>query len=172
MESSVNEDLTLRFALLGDNAVGKTLISQRFSTGTYGEGNKNQYAPKCVFIEKRYVVYNQTFGLDVYQKKVQLTADISVNIQIWDIGGQAIKNRLIQNVLLSVDVILFVYDITNIGTFIKLEEWITLVYRAYFGNADQDLTDPKDSRLPYMALLGNKCKACSMHIKKLNLTKI
>jgi GTPase SAR1 family protein len=63
------------------------------------------------------------------------------------------------NYLSSVNAVILVYDITHVGTFQNLEEWIKLIQKTFCGalalTEDQPL-DRHDPRMPYIALIGNK----------------
>mmetsp|Transcript_27040 Transcript_27040/g.46624 ORF Transcript_27040/g.46624 Transcript_27040/m.46624 type:complete len:227 (+) Transcript_27040:152-832(+) len=121
------EQLQYKVILLGDGAVGKTSIAMRFC--------KDYFAK----------TYKQTIGLDFFIKHVVLPGDINVALQIWDIGGQTIGGKMINNYIFGAQAVLLVYDISNFQSFHNLGDWYSLVRRTF----------DKDS-LPYMALIGNK----------------
>ena len=88
-----------------------------------------------------------------------------MTIQVWDIGGQTIGGKMIDNYVSGAEVrlstavgimklyyitctqaVLFVYDITNYTSFENLDDWLSVVNRVFRG-AD---------KLPHLALVGNK----------------
>mmetsp|Transcript_6931 Transcript_6931/g.21868 ORF Transcript_6931/g.21868 Transcript_6931/m.21868 type:complete len:140 (-) Transcript_6931:768-1187(-) len=115
--------------LLGDGAVGKTSIATRFA--------HNEFAKR----------YKQTIGLDFFIKHLVLPGDIRVAMQIWDIGGQSIGSKMIDNYLCGAQAVLLCYDITNYESFANLEDWHHLVSRT-FGN----------ETMPFIGLVANKCR--------------
>ncbi|ORY41766.1 ras-related protein rab-28-like protein [Neocallimastix californiae] len=98
-----NEEPQIKIVMLGNEISGKTSIAQRFSQDTFP------------------IQYEQTLGLDFYSKRINLSSDVTANIQIWDIGGQAINNKMIANYLYGAHAILFCYDITHALSFQNLE---------------------------------------------------
>jgi len=121
------EQLQYKIVILGDGAVGKTSITNRFVDDHFARQ------------------YKQTIGVDFFIKRVVLPGDVHVALQIWDIGGQTIGSEMIGNYIYGSHAVLLVYDITNYQSFQNLEDWHGMVEKT-FGN------DP----LPYTALVGNK----------------
>ncbi|KAJ3331767.1 Ras- protein Rab-28 [Blyttiomyces sp. JEL0837] len=145
----ITEPLTLNIVLLGDGGTGKTSIAMRFASNTFPSG------------------YKQTVGLDFYQKKLTLTNDLSVNIKLWDVAGQTIiSNRRAANYLYSANAVILVYDITHVGSFQNLEEWLKLIHKTYLDEIDPVALDTRDPRLPFMALVGNKSDLTSIRTVK------
>ena len=90
--------------------------------------------------------YKQTIGLDFFSKTVILPDRTEISLQIWDIGGQSIGSKMIQNYLFGAHAIIFVYDVTNYDSFQDLEDWMRLVRRSY----------PESERMPHLIVVGNK----------------
>eukprot|EP00741_Cyanophora_paradoxa_P016841 tig00020943_g16265.t1 len=122
------EQLQYKVILLGDGAVGKTSIANRFCEDYFGK------------------IYKQTIGLDFFIKRLVLPGDIHVALQIWDIGGQTIGGKMINNYIFGAQAVLLCYDISNFQTFQNLQDWYALVRRTF----------EKQENLPYIALVGNK----------------
>ena len=99
--------------ILGDGAVGKTSISTRFTEDYFSR------------------MYKQTIGLDFFIKRLVLPGDIHVALQIWDIGGQTIGGKMINNYIYGAQAVLLTYDITNYDSFCNLEDWYRLVRRTF-----------------------------------------
>ncbi|KAI8853706.1 RAB28, member ras oncogene family, isoform CRA_a [Chytridium lagenaria] len=122
MQDEDDTDNVIKIVLLGDGATGKTSIAQRFAQDTLPQN------------------YKQTIGLDFYQKRITLS-DL-------DVGGQTLSSRMTQNYLHGANAIVLVYDVTHIGTFQNLEEWIKLIHKTFLQGVDTMMMDAKDSRLP------------------------
>ncbi|KAJ3280485.1 Ras- protein Rab-28 [Rhizoclosmatium sp. JEL0117] len=125
------QTITLRIALVGDGASGKTAIARRFTNGT--------------FVQE----YKQTVGLDIYSKQTSIAQYHSntCDIELWDVGSQTLTSKSFTNFIHAVDVILFVYDVTHVGSLRGLEDWIKYVYAC-------KLTT--DTCLPMFVLVANK----------------
>merc|ERR1712178_80873 len=129
-EDSSDEDNSLQFKVItiGDGAVGKTSIVNRF--------RKDHFAAS----------YKQTIGLDFFMKRLELPGKVDVAMQVWDIGGQTIGGKMIGNYVFGSHAILLTYDITNAESFHDLEDWLAVVQKVF-----------KDEETkPYLALVGNK----------------
>jgi hypothetical protein len=48
--------------------------------------------------------YKQTIGLDFYSKRLELPGGVSCTLQLWDIGGQSLAGKMINNYLEGADV--------------------------------------------------------------------
>ncbi|ORX54803.1 P-loop containing nucleoside triphosphate hydrolase protein [Piromyces finnis] len=121
----------IKIVMLGNEISGKTSIAQRFTQETFS------------------IQYEQTLGLDFYSKRVNLSGDVSVDIQIWDIGGQAINNRMIANYLYGAQAILLCYDVTHTLSFQNLEKCLNIVNKIL-------LSKQSRKNKPYIACVGNK----------------
>ena len=115
--------------LLGDGAVGKTSISIRFS--------EDQFSQQ----------YKQTVGVDFFTKRIELSKQAHVTLQLWDIGGQSIGSKMLGNYIAGAHAVLLCYDITNYESFANLEDWYRLVNKAFVHRGKE---------MPYCALMANK----------------
>lgn len=106
-------------------SLGQTSIINRFCRENFGKA------------------YEQTVGSDFYLRRMEIPGDVSVTLQIWDIGGQSLGSKMIDNYLENAHAIVLVYDLTSISSFQNLEDWLELVRK-------RGLTGP-------VALLANKC---------------
>nr|CCA17515.1 ras family GTPase putative [Albugo laibachii Nc14] len=104
--------LQYKIIILGDGAVGKTSIALRQTEDVFSN------------------TYKQTIGLDFFLRRLTLSENTPVTLQIWDIGGQSIGGKMLRNYINGAQ---------------NSEDWYQLVWRT-FG---------QDS-LPYIALVGNK----------------
>mmetsp|Transcript_16157 Transcript_16157/g.31042 ORF Transcript_16157/g.31042 Transcript_16157/m.31042 type:complete len:228 (+) Transcript_16157:158-841(+) len=126
-EDDEPEQLQYKVIVLGDGAVGKTSIANRFTEDSFSKS------------------YKQTIGLDFFIKQMVLPGDIHVAMQLWDIGGQTIGGKMISNYIYGAQAVLLVYDISNHMSFSNLEDWYALVQRTFAG-----------AKMPYVALVANK----------------
>ncbi|KAG7201211.1 hypothetical protein KM043_003998 [Ampulex compressa] len=119
----------LKIVLLGDSGSGKTSIVQKFCN--------NEFTRQ----------YNATSGIDFFLKNTSVGCLKNVNLHLWDVGGLALHGNMLDKYIFGAHIILLVYDVTNIGSFEILEEWIEKIKR---------LNDNTEET-PLMALIGNKC---------------
>ena len=121
------EHLQYKVIIMGDGAVGKTSIINRFCQDGFGQS------------------YKQTIGVDFFNKKVTLPGNITVTLQIWDIGGQQVGGKMLGKYIYGAAAVLYVYDTTNPETFKNLEDWYGFVLQTF-----------KNDKKPLMGLVGNK----------------
>ncbi|MHA1584180.1 MAG: GTP-binding protein [Promethearchaeota archaeon] len=112
--------------ILGDPLVGKTSLIRRFVDNKFGES------------------YVSTIGVDISRKLMKLSEQSSVNLSLWDVGGQAqnmspYRKRFYQGANFA----FLVFDITRKKTFDNLKTWI------------DDLNKSVERRVPIM-IIGNK----------------
>jgi len=127
-DSDEGEQMQFKVIVIGDGAVGKTSIVNRFC--------KDHFATS----------YKQTIGLDFFMKRVVLPGEVDVTMQVWDIGGQTIGGKMIGNYVFGSHAILLAYDITNAESFHNLQDWLDVVKKIHE-------TSPTK---PYLGLLANK----------------
>mmetsp|Transcript_32651 Transcript_32651/g.76909 ORF Transcript_32651/g.76909 Transcript_32651/m.76909 type:complete len:228 (-) Transcript_32651:430-1113(-) len=127
-DSDEDESLQYKIILLGDGTVGKTSIAMRFTNDEFGHQ------------------YKQTIGCDFLLKQLELPGNVSVVLQIWDIGGQSIGSKMLSSYIFGSQAILICYDITNYQSFQNAEDWLNLVKKVF----------PDPATAPYIGLLGNK----------------
>lgn len=130
--------LQYKVILLGDGAVGKTSIAQRFT--------ENNFYPQ----------YKQTIGVDFFLKRIDLPNNYQVTLQIWDIGGQSLGSKMLPSYISGADAVLYVCDITNRSSFIHIEDWHRLALESIETTSDENKKDP------FKAILGNKSKLSSI----------
>ena len=118
-------EISIKLLVLGDLSVGKSSFIYRFIEDKFNTDSI------------------PTTGLDLK------TADLLINnkkvrVQLWDTVGQEKYNSITQNLILRVQGIIILFDITNKDSFNNLNEWIKTV-REQVGNNLAIL------------LVGNKC---------------
>ncbi|CAF1029738.1 unnamed protein product [Adineta steineri] len=116
----------VKIVIVGDGSSGKTSMSQRFSN--------DKFTP----------AYDQTLGIDYYLKRINLTRTYNVTLAINDIGGQTLGGAMLDKYIYGADIVLLVYDITNLQSFENLEDWYHSVMKYCAG------------RKPLFAVVGNK----------------
>ena len=114
-----------KILLLGDGAVGKTSLVHRFVEGVFNER------------------YKATIGVDIFSKTVTTDSGSEIELQLWDLSGQAHFSAVRSKFYNKADGALLVFDLTNKKTFENLDSWIN------------EATSGVGSEIP-MFLLGNK----------------
>lgn len=106
MISVKNKKVVFKVALLGDPAVGKTSLINRFTEEIFKEN------------------YQPTLGVNIVMKKLNIN-DINVQLAIWDIAGQD-KYELTRKLFFEGCAgALLVYDLTRHSTFERVKtKWL------------------------------------------------
>jgi len=100
---------SLKVILLGDGAVGKTSIVNRF-------------------IQRKFKVdYSHTVGVDIRSKEIIINKDTQVMLAIWDVAGQDKYNFMRSNFYYGVDAVILCFDLTRPDTFDHASDWLTEV---------------------------------------------
>ncbi|OWF55053.1 ras-related protein Rab-28-like [Mizuhopecten yessoensis] len=133
-------DKQLKIVIMGDGSSGKTSIATRYSQEQFGRQ------------------YKQTIGLDFFLKRIILPGNVHVALQVWDIGGQTLGGKMLENYIYGSNGIVLVYDITNYASFENVEDWYSSVKKV-FG---------RDTKIPHMALVGNKVDLEHMRTVKMD----
>ncbi|PWI48753.1 hypothetical protein CEE45_05030 [Candidatus Heimdallarchaeota archaeon B3_Heim] len=106
--------LLMKVCLLGDGAVGKTALRERYLGKQFSSG------------------YVMTIGADFAVKKTQISTEEgkkSVKFQIWDLAGQPRFNSVRELYYKGSHGGLLVFDITRRDSFTNLSSWIEELYR-------------------------------------------
>jgi small GTP-binding protein len=102
----VNKKINLKLALLGDPAVGKTSLINRYTQ----EGFKENYQP--------------TLGVNIVMKKLKIK-EYEIQLAIWDIAGQDKYDLTRKMFFEGCAGSLLVYDITRSATFDRIQsKWL------------------------------------------------
>ena len=102
-------ELTVKVLILGDVSVGKTNFISQFTQGKFAEN------------------YSPTLSFD-FQTKIHKTPNGKViKYQIWDTVGQEKFMSVSQNLLLKVQGIILMYDITNQDSFDHIDTWLKTI---------------------------------------------
>jgi small GTP-binding protein len=100
-----------KIVLIGDGAVGKTALVNRFMEGKF----RADYLP--------------TIGSQVYTRMVVGKDGTKITLVVWDISGQPAFNTIRPAYYRGAAAILLVYDLTRIETFQHLDGWLDEVKR-------------------------------------------
>ena len=101
----MDDEVTLKFIILGDSGVGKTNFLLRYVGESFSEN------------------YIATLGIDFKMKNV-IYNDVKVALQIWDTAGQERFRSITKSFLKGTDGIIFMYDISKKDSFLNLKNWI------------------------------------------------
>lgn len=126
-EEDVADSKTIQIAVLGEPKTGKSCLCHRYLGG-------NSIAP-VGGTQGAEVMAGQCIGLRP-----------PVPLQLCDVAGNALQTNMLANYLYDSDIILFVYDLTNLESFDKLAIWIQRVKEIF----------EIETTKPLMALFGNK----------------
>jgi len=120
---------TLKVVIIGDTAVGKTCLLQRYMNGKFSSQHR------------------ATVGADFLSKDIALGSK-NFNLQVWDTAGQERFQSIGSAFYRGSDCCVVVYDITSAKSFENLENWKTeFISQGGIKNPDT---------FPFI-ILGNKC---------------
>ncbi len=102
------EEAFFKIIIVGDGAVGKTSICTHITTQEF------------------FSDYRLTVGCDFFIKRIMVN-NISVTLQIFDVGGQDHFAKLRAAFAGGAKGILLAYDVTRRDSFYNLEEWLNSV---------------------------------------------
>ncbi|MHA1974293.1 MAG: Rab family GTPase [Candidatus Hodarchaeales archaeon] len=94
-----------KIVLLGDGAVGKTSLKQRFM----GKGFKTNYLP--------------TLGADFVSKSLEINGS-KISLQIWDMAGQPTFKQIRKLYYRNAIGAILVFDITSQKSLLNLKKWL------------------------------------------------
>lgn len=107
----------LKIIVLGDIAVGKTSVINRFISNTFSE------------------VYKTSISCEFQKKEIDIDGETGVNLQIWDTAGEERFMAVTKQYYNDSHGVMVIYDLTNKETFIKMNKWIKNVK----DNASKDI---------------------------------
>jgi small GTP-binding protein len=104
--------------------------------GIVGNYNVGKTSFLNSFIEKESINSQiTTIGVD-FRYMLYKFKDIEFKLQIWDTAGQEQYANIVRSYLKEIDIVIFMFDITSMLSFKKLDKWITEV--EYF-NKDKNI---------------------------------
>ena len=102
-------DEKIQLIMIGESGVGKTSLIKRYTNNIFNSSHL------------------ETIGIEFYNKEERINNQI-IQIKIWDTAGQEIFHSLTKNFYRKADGIIIVYDITNLDSFEKIQDWVKSVY--------------------------------------------
>eukprot|EP01006_Ploeotia_vitrea_P040667 TRINITY_DN66444_c8_g1_i1.p2 TRINITY_DN66444_c8_g1~~TRINITY_DN66444_c8_g1_i1.p2 ORF type:complete len:199 (-),score=23.07 TRINITY_DN66444_c8_g1_i1:1329-1925(-) len=103
-KTPINEDHPVKIILLGDSAVGKSKLVERF------------------LMDGFYPQQQSTFALTLFRYDTERD-DEKVPVDFWDTAGQERFNNIHQSYYFGADCCILVFDITRKQTYKNLEMW-------------------------------------------------
>ena len=110
-----NEEIQMKFLLIGEQAVGKSSLINQYIEGKFEE---NLLCAAGLDLKKKYIKINQT----------------SIKLMIYDTAGHERFRTLSKNQISSTKGILIVYDVTEKESFEALNFWM----KSFKENANKD----------------------------------
>ncbi len=104
-------NFTKKLILFGDGGVGKSTLVERYVHGTFKEDTKI------------------TLGVQFLVKRLKLDRGLSVDLQIWDFGGEDRFRFLLPAYCRGAAGGIFMFDITAPITLYHLGDWLPVVMR-------------------------------------------
>ena len=126
-EKEKERQYEIKIVLLGDPAVGKSSLVQRFCVGKF---------------EDKYKI---TIGGAYLQKEVKLKNGDILKLHIWDTGGQEKFRSMASLYYKDAVAAILVYDVSNPETLESLDYWIN------------ELNNNADNKNIIFSVAGNKC---------------
>jgi small GTP-binding protein len=111
-------DHLIKIMLLGDSAVGKTSLMNRYTEMDDERSGQKQCA--AVTMQS----HLPTMGVDFRIKHLTLRGGERVRLQIWDTAGQERFNAITSSYYKHADGVCLVYDLTTPGTFENIAKWL------------------------------------------------
>jgi len=100
-------EFVFKITVLGEAAVGKTSLLNRFCEGSFQED------------------YKPTLGANIIRKDVSIEETVKVRLIMWDLAGQEKYNVIRSMYFQGCEGALFVYDVTRYNTFDSIKsKWL------------------------------------------------
>jgi small GTP-binding protein len=96
----------LKMIVLGDIAVGKTSVINRFISNTFSED------------------YKTSISCEFQKKELDIDGETGVSLQIWDTAGEERFMAVTKQYYNDSHGVMVIYDLTNKETFVKMNKWI------------------------------------------------
>jgi len=101
--NSLKPDQTIKVVLLGDRAVGKTALFERWKNGLF-------------------VPTTATIGIELWTRLYSCKGKI-IQVQVWDTAGQELHNAITRAYYRHAQGVFLVYDITSTESFQNISNW-------------------------------------------------
>ncbi len=102
------EKIQIKILIIGETGVGKTNFIYRYIENKFSSTSLSSVG----------------FGSNV---KIREIGGKKIIIQLWDSAGQSLYTSITKNLFNRVQGIIILYDITNINSFLKVENWIKII---------------------------------------------
>ena len=118
MSKNENDTPSYKVILIGNSAVGKTSIINRFLYNSFNE---------TIF---------STIGVNIINKSLILQDGHKIILNVHDTAGQEKYRSLSKAFFRNVDAVLFVYAVNNLESFQNIKDWIKLFMESHNGKKD------------------------------------
>jgi len=106
---NININNFVKIILLGESSVGKTSLISAFN----GDKFENEIL--------------STINFSSIKKDIKIDDNTEFKVEIWDTAGQERYRSVNQLAIKGSQIVIFVYDITNINSFSQLSFWVNYV---------------------------------------------
>jgi len=106
MTKKNDDKINIKIILLGESTVGKTNLINAFCDLGFTEKNL------------------PTLSQNKFYKIIRLPNNKDVKITLWDTAGQEKYRCITKNFIQGSNIVIFVYDVTKIETFLEINYWI------------------------------------------------
>lgn len=100
---------SFKVLVVGEGAVGKTSIAQRYTTGGFKESHL------------------MTLGANFMLKDLKIDEETTIRLSIWDTAGQERFRKIVETYYKGASGVILTYDITSRPSFDELEYWIQTI---------------------------------------------
>jgi small GTP-binding protein len=123
-EEEEKEKIQVKILIIGETGVGKSNFIYRYIENKFSSNSLSSVG----------------FGSNV---KIREINGKKIIVQLWDSAGQSIYKSITKNLFNRVQGIIILYDITNLNSFLNVENWIKII-------------EQENKKLIY-EIAGNKC---------------
>ena len=123
-EDDDNEKIPIKILILGESGVGKSNFIYRYVENKFSSTSLSS------------VGFGSNFKEGEFSGK-------KIMVQLWDSAGQSLYKSITKNLFNRVQGIIILYDITNLNSFLYVENWIKII-------------EQENNKLIYQ-IVGNKC---------------
>ena len=105
----MTSDFVFKICVGGEGGVGKTTLLNKYVEGKFDISQK------------------MTIGVDIMNKHVNFDDKISVDLQLWDFGGQERFRFFLDSFVVGARGALLLFDLTSITSFNKISDWVDIL---------------------------------------------
>ena len=111
ISSGTKDKYSIKICLIGDIFVGKTCLFHQYNDGKFS----SEYASSISCQSKI--------------KEINLDQETKVSLQIWDTCGEEKFRSITQQYYRNADGIILLFDLTDLQTFLHIEQWLKEIKR-------------------------------------------